>query len=409
MDRVKKQTTIVLFTVLIGSFVFLHAVSEPIPGTMIVQMGKDRTLEKSVQTLVENIDDAFVVHFGTLEFAIKAHRVINPVIWVGHGNNQGIVTNEGTLEWSTLAQYIKKTVNVDFILACHSYHILEQSDLSKKEVTTVLGEIDAIYGALMVSLYFRPSINLAQKALNYNQKLYAGVVELRPLYYEPHVVNLDSGGGGSNSWMGDGGSSASGEYTTGPPIPADIEEAVNHQDGYILSTNLSVKELIYWVFMFFILLFQIGLGVITQANKWPFLAESVNMALKALIVAQIFNMFMMFIRGFMTFEDVIASLGGIFLGLGGLLINALHAASKEEFERFAILILVAGGIQLLTTIFSCGGTVAARITTGLVLVTAVIYGFVQDFIDPDPYIGGGEPIISLNDVISPDYKPKPNY
>ncbi len=372
-----KKTIILLVVALIGAtFTLLPALSVPVPGTMIVQMGSDKAIEKSILTLQKNIDNTFVVEYQSLAFLLTLHRTLNPAIWVGHGHEDGIETTQGLISWEIMASYIERTIGYDYLLACYSSNIFKQSTLTRNDVLTINGMIDAVYGALLVSFYKQPSFNIADKIFKYRQGLFEGRISLNPLYLDPINPILDPGNNevyipNSNN------------------IPQSYEETMQKANQYIF-LKMSGLELSYWVIMAIVVLIEVVFLMYCDIYAWSFLEVTMLRIYTSGQIA-LFATLIIGGAGGSSQEWLVGQLTNFFVNIGDIISSAIEEAPIYEIIAWGVLCGISTVAQILiytlSSIAAPGIIAALRVTASIALVLAWIANVIFDALDEDMVVG----------------------
>ena len=179
LSKTKKITSILILLVL--SLGVIQAFSTPVIGSIAVRMSSDETIDNSIAILESNLDNLEVLDFNSLEYAIEISRRIGPVIWVGHGNEQGIQTDKDLLSWEDFSTSIMRTASIDYVLSCYSDNLIKTTSISNNDAVTFTGEIDSSLGALLVSYAFNPTEKVIGDLVSYVGDLLTGQVEFNPL------------------------------------------------------------------------------------------------------------------------------------------------------------------------------------------------------------------------------------
>ena len=194
MKKGKTKQIASIFIVLALSFGAIQALSTPVFGTIAVRMSNDKTINTSIAVLESNLENLKIVDYNTLEFAIEISRIVGPVIWVGHGDADGIETADTSISWDDFSRNIKRTAASDYVLSCYSSNLIEKTTLDHDDALTFAGEIDSTLGALIVSYYCNPSISIAEKAISHISSL-----QNKRVTYTPLLILLDPGDGGGGT------------------------------------------------------------------------------------------------------------------------------------------------------------------------------------------------------------------
>ncbi|MGC9779404.1 MAG: hypothetical protein HZR80_09205 [Candidatus Heimdallarchaeota archaeon] len=89
-----KKITLVFIIAMMVSIPFIHAFSTFVPGMVAIQLDKDDAIINASETLQENIPEISVIEYGSFKYHLMAHRIIQPLVWIGHGDEVGITINE---------------------------------------------------------------------------------------------------------------------------------------------------------------------------------------------------------------------------------------------------------------------------------------------------------------------------
>ncbi len=138
----------------------LSAFSMPVQADVIVVMGSDASVKKATQVLEDNLVQAEIVEYNSPEYLLTISRAVSTIIWVSHGDEEGISANGQKVIWSEFSSRIRTTPGKDIVLACESANVHQY--VSGKEAFTFEGGIDAGIAAGLVAalvLSSRPSAN----------------------------------------------------------------------------------------------------------------------------------------------------------------------------------------------------------------------------------------------------------
>jgi hypothetical protein len=150
MSMKQKIAIITLITILLSSNLVL-ILSQPFDHVMIVTFGNTGEERIALETLQSEIPDALVVSYGSLEYALMKTRCIGPVVFVGHGTENGILYGNALVKSSDIALDIENSLASHvYLLACGSDAIakIEQSG----RVTGFGPIVEAEVGALCISI-----------------------------------------------------------------------------------------------------------------------------------------------------------------------------------------------------------------------------------------------------------------
>ena len=112
--KIKNKYRISLLIVLILSMSIITAITSPVVGVTIVKMGDNNAIDKSILAIREDIPNPSILEYNTFKFSLKISQCYGPVIWIGHGNVQGIETDNSQLSWNEFASNIEKTPAKDY-------------------------------------------------------------------------------------------------------------------------------------------------------------------------------------------------------------------------------------------------------------------------------------------------------
>lgn len=160
--------------------------STPVMSDMIVVMHHDDAVHTAVRTITDNVHNVRVIEYNSLEYVFTIHRVVGRVVWVSHGSDNGINTNDETIPWEEFSHNIHITPNRDIVIACHSANI--NNFVSTADVIGIDGLVDAQLGGLVAAYLLAPSFELLDKAMTHVADLVSGDVE--PCLLAPFEVTL---------------------------------------------------------------------------------------------------------------------------------------------------------------------------------------------------------------------------
>ncbi|MHA1464785.1 MAG: hypothetical protein ACTSQ2_06825 [Candidatus Heimdallarchaeaceae archaeon] len=163
-------------------------------------MDDDNTVKLAIQTLNENIPQITFIKSKSLKYNLRIHRFIEPVVWVGHGDKEGIENFNSKTSWKVFSQEIKRTSSIDIVLACNSNELIRRALLTKLDVITFDDKIDATLGALLVSYTLTQSNIVLDQAVSHYKKLLQSKVSFQPLII-PGPIVLDPGDGGGSGGL----------------------------------------------------------------------------------------------------------------------------------------------------------------------------------------------------------------
>ncbi|MHA1692962.1 MAG: hypothetical protein ACTSU7_15160 [Candidatus Heimdallarchaeaceae archaeon] len=188
--QIRNKYRISLLIVLVMSMSVITAITSPVMGVTIVKMGDNNAIDKSILAIREDVPNPSILEYNSLEFSLKISHCFGPVIWIGHGNDQGIETENFQMSWVDFASNIEKTPAKDVVLSCDSKNLLKQTDLEETDVFTFEESIDAVIGGLFTSYIITKSQTIIDKLLVRAINIVSGTVQKEEL-----VVLIDDGGG----------------------------------------------------------------------------------------------------------------------------------------------------------------------------------------------------------------------
>jgi hypothetical protein len=178
------------------STLFIVPLSVPIFSHVVVVMTPDSSVEKAVDVMREEIPDAIVVEYGSVEYNLVAHRAYGGVTWISHGSEENVKLGTRETTWNNMASLVRMTPSRDTVLACYSSAIYEYID--NKEVIAFPGLIDSVMGALLASIIVTRSHDTIQRFCGQAEAVIDGKQSVDPLYY--YVVG-QLGLGEAGYWM----------------------------------------------------------------------------------------------------------------------------------------------------------------------------------------------------------------
>jgi hypothetical protein len=170
------------------------SLGQPLTSQVIVKMDNSPGVDIASKTLAENMPDSVVVDYNSLAYRLDIWRAYSGVIWVGHGSQQSINTEQGPLTWKAFATQISSAPSKDVVLACNSASILNYT-LTGQVAMAFRGEVDAELGALVVAYRLTGNKAVLPEFLSVAEGLLRGEAKLMPLM----IVGGGGGSGGSGS------------------------------------------------------------------------------------------------------------------------------------------------------------------------------------------------------------------
>ncbi|MDF1540565.1 MAG: hypothetical protein P1Q69_16835 [Candidatus Thorarchaeota archaeon] len=166
------------------STLFIMPLSVPIFNHLVVVMTPDASVNRAADVMREEIPDAIVVEYGSLEYNLVAHRAYGGVTWISHGSEEYVEVGTQEMNWNNMASIVRTTPSRDTVLACHSGAIYNYID--NTEAIAFPGQIDSVMGALLASIVVTRSPETVQRFCSYAQNVMDGKQSVDSL--ESYVV-----------------------------------------------------------------------------------------------------------------------------------------------------------------------------------------------------------------------------
>ena len=368
----KREIQISLVLSIIVGMTVIAALSTPVPGTFAIRLENDDSVANASEVLESTVPGISVIEYKSLKYDLLSHRIVNPIVWIGHGNEEGIATENELISWSDFSDEISNTLSNDIVLACHSSNLIEQTTLTDQDVFTFNGEIDSKFGALVTAYLITQDKEIYDATIDHIFALYANEVEYNPLPYY-----LDDGGGGGGGINPD-------------PIvncPDTYEEATT--DTSYVFAKMSGVELGYHILMLVMLFFDLILGYACSKAGLNFFATFATEFWLAGFPILLFS-FVLHSRGSLSDEQLTEDIFGSFLDSGEAFTQAWHASSAGEKAAIIAFFAAAGIILLLEFVvdfFTGALATFVRTAIAVTLVLLFIYDFVVDCSDDNTYVG----------------------
>ncbi|MHA1687174.1 MAG: hypothetical protein ACTSYD_12350 [Candidatus Heimdallarchaeaceae archaeon] len=304
---------------------FVQAFSIAVPGRYVISLEKDQVISKAIDTIHDQVPDIKEITYGSIRYYLLSNRIIEPLVWVGHGNDDGINSAEGKITWESFAQDISASPASDIVLSCYSSELYKQELLTKQDVITFNEEIDATLGGLITAWFITSDITILQRAIDYSFSLqskdasYEALIDLDP--------GLDGGTGGSMS------------------LPSSYSELSNsfYQSNYVF-LKLSGVELAFHLVMLGVLILQILFAIYVSPNLSIFQEYAESFFLLGTV--QLLTTAYLYQIGLMTTNEAVSNIAGAcFDSLDALWDAICHAPAGE-----IALLLVYLGIAVVLTI-----------------------------------------------------------
>ena len=370
-----KGINILIMTVIFGMTI-IPALSTAVPGNFAVQLARDNTINKASTVLEENMPGINVIEYGSFRYALIAHRIVTPTVWIGHGDENGIATNDEQISWREFSEEIARTPTSDVILACHSSELLTQTTLTDKDAFTFKGEIDATIGALITAYLLTKSDSVFDELLNHASSIMGHEANFEPLYID----------------MGDiGGGTPDPDPDPTPSIDCPSTYQAATSDYSYVFAKLSGVELAYWIIMLVILIFDLVVGFACAHSGLKFIECAVIefwlCGLPALITALAFHADGQMTDDQLTEEILATNTLTAFISCFAEAYNDLNAGEKAVFIAFLVAAGLVMAAEVILDIFFGGACTGIRTAVSIALVLGYIYGFSKDCIDYDTVVG----------------------
>lgn len=348
---------------------FVQALSTAVPGRYVIYLEKDQAITKAIDIIQDEVPDINNIAYGSVKYYLLSNRIIEPLVWVGHGNEDGINSAKGKITWESFAQDISVSPASDIVLSCYSSELYKQGLLTKQDVITFNEEVDAILGGLVTSWFLTGESTILQRAIDYSFSL-----QSREISYEP-LIDLDPGLGG-----GTGGSFN---------LPSSYNQLSNsfYQSNYVF-LKLSGIELAFHLVMLGVLILQILFAIYISPNLTIFqeYAESFFIfgTVQLLTTAYLYN------SGQMSANEAIGNVAGAcFDSLDALWDAICHAPAGEialllTYLGIAIILTIC---QLIVDTQTAGLATFLRIVTIVALTLSFILNLVEDMFDENYIVG----------------------
>ncbi len=360
--KINTQKTKILLGVaclifLISSFPFVQALTTPIPNQLVVRLEDSQAVNNAIVNLEQNLPNLVVLDYDSAEYKLKYWRFLGVAIWVSHGSEEGVMINGELTQWDVLEDPIKGTPNKDIVLSCYSNELVKQTDLSSADVLTFSGELDAVFGSLVVSYALSKDSALIPKIISR-----AKDIAVDPSNVNPLVILLDDGGGG-----GGGGGTTTPNYE------------VHH---------LSTIELRYYLLSLFLLLALLYVNLKIPADL-PFVQK---MAIEFGIAAwlTIIVTLKLLFEGSITLEAAIGDIIGWFVDALDIFYAYFMAAADWEKVVVGValfLALFALAIELAGDAASAGALTVAKFIAATASFMVLAVSFYNDYEDLDTIVG----------------------
>lgn len=389
MKQHMKKINAIIFTVIVLSMPLIMAFSTPVNSVLAVKLCDDDATNLSIQTLRRNIDNVIVVDYETFEYSIYINRIIAPVIWIGHGSENGVDFKGQQVSWNDFSKNILRTPNMDIMLSCYSNNLVEKTSLTISEVFTFNGIVDAVLGALIASMICSHPVDAESSIMDRLMSIISNKEELMPLLIDggglTGPIRLDPGTGGGGSvtfWV--------------EPTPDIILPLIFNQ--YWVG-HLSGAEAAWHICQIIFLAVSICVGEIAGAAT---LINPIFRSLSSYISTQILLniLLILFYQTFDLISDqaLLEAEIALFDGTGSILFDLFlftlsglmswyDSRNPAEQTYISSIILISVVISLLLLFISDGLAVFVKILIYLGAIVLMVINIVNDWKDVDMIVG----------------------
>lgn len=186
----KSRRWLMVFTVLVlfNSVPVMVAFSTPITGPVVVIFGHSEAECVVARVIREEFPKTRIVEFGSFETGFVLYRAVSDVIYVAHGDEQGIPFGTGVLSWDYMANIAMHVPSrSQYFAACYSAKASELASehRSRSRFVGFDGMVDANIGALAIAAHMHSTRGSYEQALKLIYDLFDLVVAkvIYPDYY----------------------------------------------------------------------------------------------------------------------------------------------------------------------------------------------------------------------------------
>lgn len=368
--HVRLFSLILIISSLISSVIFIQALSTSVPGTIVVQLDEDASIKSASRVLQENVKGISLLKYNSFKFLLISNRILQPIIWIGHGSTKGISINKELITWNDFSNEIEKSRSKDIILSCHSNEIIQQTDLTEYDAITFYGKIDSNLGGLISAYILTRSALVLTKVMAYQNSLIRGDVDYNPLF------DLDDGSGGG------GGSSISFNF----PSTFYVTQFTT---GYVFF-QLSGIELSWHLIMLIVLVLNLIIGAPAVPAEFSLVTKTA-VGFYQYAISYFLIGFAYYVNGDMTgtefFEHVCSAAGEIAESFGSALANATAAEWSLVLLYLVLAGIIIGAEAFVDAITASGAATAIRIIVTMAAIAMYLTDFISDCIDSDGIVG----------------------
>ncbi len=184
----KPQVLCSILILIIFSPLLIMPLSTPILSNVVIVMHEDDATDLTLDTLRVNIPNLQVISYGSPMYYLSIFRLMNPILWLSHGTEEGILAGVDIISWRDFSRIVEMTPSNDVILACESSGINEYVDTG--DAFGFEGSIDArmagFVGSIIVlsqnfGLMSNAVLNALDGAFDLINNLMTGALALIPL------------------------------------------------------------------------------------------------------------------------------------------------------------------------------------------------------------------------------------
>ncbi len=195
--RFIKALTLIVFFIISGiALASLQKIQIPDSTPLIVEFG-DSTEEKAAVSEIRTLlPHTKIVKFSSNTMSEALRFAIGPVIFVGHGSSEGIMTTNGLISWKEMSSIFSfSKSNQQFILSCDSEYGVEIAKKQGINMIGIPGKVDAIIGADVVSFAILRGYRLEENAnialARLKERAFTlNSVNFMPLSYVPYLNQM---------------------------------------------------------------------------------------------------------------------------------------------------------------------------------------------------------------------------
>ncbi|MHA1636788.1 MAG: hypothetical protein ACTSUO_07305 [Candidatus Thorarchaeota archaeon] len=150
------QMAVLSICLILATTGFIGAYSTPVANTIIVTFGQTPAETAAVDILQDEFPDAIDVEFGGLDYNLLKMRTYGPMIFVGHGSDQGIENGNKIVSVDQMECELKTCASPKIIiLACDSEIIAAQDESGRTFgfSSVIDAELAALETAIRINIF----------------------------------------------------------------------------------------------------------------------------------------------------------------------------------------------------------------------------------------------------------------